>query len=389
MNLSLAELRQDIEYYAKELPKRHINAFHTISKKDFEQEIAMLFAKVDYLTPVQVTAEIMRITARIGDGHTGVSLDNFSKAFPIGITIYNERYIITSSNNEYKPLLGSEITHIDGKPIAKVAKTIAPYANGIENEWSWKHRVPRVLVLSELLHGLGITVVKDQASFNLTGAQGEQKTTTISAISDTDFHEISWVQAAKLKPEYLQKPDHAKMKHLWFRQLPDNKTVYVRFDSYPSMKEMKKFSHQLADYIEGNKLSRLTIDLRFNGGGDYFVGLMLARPIVDLDSIDWLNGVFVLTGRKTFSAAMSNAAQYKQMLNAKLIGEPTGADPLGYQELGSFKLPNSKRKIYHSKRVFRFQDVNSEGIQPDVFIARNWELEKEGRDPVIEWLLAH
>jgi hypothetical protein len=108
-----------------------------------------------------------------------------------------------------------------------------------------------------------------------------------------------------------------------------------------------------------------------------------------LTSIDWLNGVFVITGRQTFSAAMSNAAQYKQMLNARLVGEPTGADPVGFQELGRFTLPNSKRNVYHSKRIFRFQNENSEGIQPDIFIAPSWQHEKQGRDPVIEWLLAN
>ncbi len=79
-------------------------------------------------------------------------------------------------------------------------------------------------------------------------------------------------------------------------------------------------------------------------------------------NIDWQDGVYVLIGRKTFSAAMSNAVQYEQIFNAKLVGEPTGGNPVGFQELGTFHLPNADRAVFYSKRHYRFQEAEMRSL---------------------------
>ena len=389
MNITKAQWKEDIRYYAEHIRKGHLNLFHTLSEEEFEREVYELLEAVDELTSVQITAELIRITQRIGDGHTSVSRINFSTRYPIKVKIYGDKYIIIATDENHKNMLGGQLTHIGGMPIAEVSKLVTPYTTNVENEWSWRQMVVRSITRSQLLHSLNI--VKNALSTELTYIDQNAiiQNKNIAAISDADYQNIEFQYAAKNKPPYLRKPKNSALDGLWFSELPDEKTAYIRFDSYPSMAEMERFSESLANYIDEHKLSRMVFDLRGNGGGDFYVGIKLSQPLVMLSSIDWLNGVFVITGRKTFSAAMSNAAQYKQMLNARLIGEPTGADPLGYQELGIIKLPNSKRNVYHSKRIFRFQDKNTEGIQPDIFIAPSWQHEIAGRDPVIEWLLAH
>jgi hypothetical protein len=108
--------------------------------------------------------------------------------------------------------------------------------------------------------------------------------------------------------------------------------------------------------------------MRNNGGGDLYVGVVLAYALNLADSIDWKNGVFVLTSTKTFSAGTSNAALFKQLLNAKLVGQPTGSNPNGYQDMDSFTLPSSKLVITYSKRLFRLSDKANMALQPDIII---------------------
>ena len=130
----------------------------------------------------------------------------------------------------------------------------------------------------------------------------------------------------------------------------------------------------------------LIIDLRDNGGGDFYIGLALSSEILMTDSIDWNDGVYVLTGRHTYSAAMSNAVQFRQILNARLIGEPTGGNPVSYSELGQFKLPNSQRTVLYSMRHYRFQAEDTKGVQPDVFVETSAEDFIAGHDPVLAWV---
>ena len=84
---------------------------------------------------------------------------------------------------------------------------------------------------------------------------------------------------------------------------------------------------------------------------------------------------------------MSNAVQYRQILNATLVGEPTGANPVGYQDAGTFTLPNSGWVVMYSKRLYRFQETPTEGVQPDIFIAPDLASLKQGRDHQLEWIL--
>jgi hypothetical protein len=389
MDISKAQWQEDIRYYDKHIRKGHLNLFHTLPEKDFDGEISQLLASVKNLSSVQITAELIRITQRIGDGHTSISRINFSARYPIKMKIYGGKYIITATNSEYKALQGGQVTHFDDVAIDDIAQQVTPYTSNVENEWSWRHMVVRSITRSELLHSLGITYKGLQTKLTYINANGVTSQQYVNAVSDDEYQKVTWLQAAKKKPTYLIQPKNSLLDGIWYTLLPDDKTVYIRFDSYPSMSKMESFSEELAHYIEDQKLSRMVFDLRGNGGGDFYVGIGLSQALLNLSSIDWLNGVFVIIGRNTFSAAMSNAAQYKQMLNARLIGEPTGANPLGFQELGMFTLPHSKRNVYYSKRIFRFQDENSEGIQPDIFIDPSWEHESVGRDPVIEWLLTH
>ena len=84
---------------------------------------------------------------------------------------------------------------------------------------------------------------------------------------------------------------------------------------------------------------------------------------------------------------MSNATHFRQMLNATLVGEPTGANPNGYQEAGRATLPNSQYAISYSKRIYRFQDNNTPGVQPDVLIKPSWQDYKKGEDKALQWVL--
>jgi hypothetical protein len=44
--VSAGQWTQDLAYFARELPKRHINAFHTVSREAFDAEVKKLQARV-------------------------------------------------------------------------------------------------------------------------------------------------------------------------------------------------------------------------------------------------------------------------------------------------------------------------------------------------------
>jgi C-terminal processing protease CtpA/Prc len=185
----------------------------------------------------------------------------------------------------------------------------------------------------------------------------------------------------------IQKPFDSPQDFLWFCPIKNTNGVYIKFEDYPSFEEMEVFGERVLSSINERQIKQLVIDLRNNGGGDFFVGTRLAYHLNLANSIDWKSGVYILTDKVTFSAATTNATQFRQMLNAKVVGEPTGSNPTGYQDMGTFELPNSGLVISYSKRKFRFQELANQGLQPDVLMEYDWESFSKGRDNMMEWVI--
>lgn len=98
--------------------------------------------------------------------------------------------------------------------------------------------------------------------------------------------------------------------------------------------------------------------------------------------------LFVIVGRRTFSAAMTNAIDFRKETNATLVGEPIGEKPKSYQENDEMKLPNSGIEISYSTKYYKFLDQDTPAVMPDKCIDPNWDDYKAGRDAVMNWILS-
>ena len=90
---------------------------------------------------------------------------------------------------------------------------------------------------------------------------------------------------------------------------------------------MNKNANELFDFIDEKKATRLIVDLRFNGGGDFKKGRrLLIERIKENPQINQKGNLFVITGRRTFSAAMVNSIDFKKETNAYFIAAPVVID---------------------------------------------------------------
>lgn len=379
---------KDIDFYKVKLEQNHIDLYNTISKVEFEEEIQQIKSTLNKKTDVDVIIDLMRLTRKIGDGHTAFSLRGIeTHLFPIEIYKVNGQWRVIKTTNNHKTLLGKILTKIDGKSIHKIAKEISKIAQHVENEQSEIIRTSEYLMISELLFGLQLTSNEFKAEFSFLDDSNNESKVALNAINSKDYYENNDFQTFKIIIPEIQKPIDSKHDYLWFSSIKNTKAIYIKFESYPSFEEMEKFGESVLNYVNENQIEQVVIDLRNNGGGDFFVGTFLAYYLNLADSINWKSGVYALTDKVTFSAGTSNASQFRQILNAKVIGEPTGSNPTGYQDMGQFTLPNSGMIVTYSKRLFRFQDKVTQGVQPDVLIEYDWKSYSKGIDNMMEWVI--
>jgi hypothetical protein len=147
---------------------------------------------------------------------------------------------------------------------------------------------------------------------------------------------------------------------------------------------------ELINYLKKHQgeIDKLIIDLRQNGGGDYFVGLRyLVEPIRKLAFINRKGHLFVLIGPDTFSAAMSNATHFRARTQAILVGEPIGEKPNSYAERREMRLPNSRLVASYSVRYYQFIKGGENIVRPDHEVRTSWGDFKKGLDPALQWAL--
>jgi C-terminal processing protease CtpA/Prc len=143
--------------------------------------------------------------------------------------------------------------------------------------------------------------------------------------------------------------------------------------------------------IDKTHPDKLVIDMRTNGGGDYFVGLHnLVDPIAKRADLNRKGHLFVLIGPSTFSAAMSNAAHFRYRTAATLVGQEIGEKPNSWQEVRHVKLPNSGLDLRYSTKWYAFVPEGAENaIRPDREVVTSWDDYVAGRDPALDWALAY
>lgn len=381
-DLEVQNWKDDLNFYSQNMSKKHIDPYHTISKREFQTEITHLKSKLSTLTKNQLLVELMKLTHKIGDGHTSFPLWGADlKSFPIQLTMLKGKLYVIKTTDNYKHLLGATLEKINGINIEKIYHLFSKLTPFSENQYSTQVRVAQYIPKAELLNGLGIIddVLKARFTFNMGEKQFEQQ------LASQHSHEYN---------AYLEYQNNALFSvekklndNIWFGSLNDKKVVYFKFRRYTSMSKMESLGEELLSFINENKSEKLIIDLRDNYGGDYFVGLKLAQLLVLADSIDWKSGVYVLIDNATFSASMSNAAQFSQLLNAKLIGEPTGAKPSGYQDMGQFILPNANLEVTYSKRLYHFTSDGKDALYPNVHIEVSIDDYISKNDPQLKWIL--
>src|SRR5262245_27260156 len=97
---SVRQWREDLAYLARELPRRHNNLFHTISRAQFDSALAVLDRKLPGLARHQVIVELARLVALVGDGHTNVAPTRDPKigfhTYPVRLYFFKDGLFIRS-----------------------------------------------------------------------------------------------------------------------------------------------------------------------------------------------------------------------------------------------------------------------------------------------------
>src|SRR5215471_4479819 len=373
-----AQFRADLQYFARELPRRHRNAFHFTTWEQFQAAVDRLAARLDSIDQDAFFAGLKQIASMIGDAHTNVNLPPGSGTiYPIVVRNFDGAYRVMQALNGYEKALGTKLVRIDDTPATRFYELLSPLASQNEHPNYAPALVNVFLRQPELLHGAGVAAKSSAARFTFEDDSGSEFALDIPALPPDRLRGVQLVPFAKNPFADMSEPMHTASPTFSYTYAAGARAVYA---SVRSMKEVKTPARELFRFIRERDPDKLIIDLRQNPGGNYFHGLhSLIEPIARLAGINRKGHLFVLIGPLTGSAAIVNASQFHTKTQAILVGEPIGAKPTEYTELRTMKLPNTQLVVGYSVRFYDFAWDKDNVIRPDQEIRPTWEDAVNGR----------
>lgn len=394
---------EDLEVFATELPKRHLNAFHTMSRPSFDSAVANLRQRIPQLARHQIIVEFARIVAMVGDGHTNIypTRDTVIAFHTLPITLYQfkDGLYIRAAHESRRELLGARVVAIGGVPADSAYARVRAMV-GRDNEQGARYFVPILLGMTEVLHAFGLSNDSARATFVLEQGGG-QRHVELAAFAragpspgDTDAgfdKRPGWVDARDGSPTPLwlsqEKRDGA-----WLRFLPEYGIVYAQVNAIRNgpQETLAQFAERLRAEVQQNGARRLVVDLRFNRGGNGELMRSLVRNIIKADVIDRPGGLYVIIGRSTWSAAQFLVDALEKYSSPVFVGEPTGSRGNHFGDSRVFTLPNSRVSVRTS--VFYWQDWHPldrrPWTAPHLPAELTFEDYRMGRDPAMAAILS-
>ena len=388
----------DIDVLKTELPKKHYNLFMVKSQQDFNNGLDKFYAQKEQFSDFEMAVKLQQLIASMGDLHTALSLKpflNFNRTLPLGLMWFSDGIFVQQTSKDNEELLGCKLLKINGTPMHTIIDSLSTLTT-IDNEATVKKTIPHLLPAIQFLEYFGFAN-SDAVILQVENTNGEILKHTVHP------ERMNRGNMVKVIPDPIPLCYQNQSAFFWDQIQKEDNMYYIQYNQcrsreHPSnsykgdaqkLPSFNEFRAKVIETITQNNFDRIIFDLRFNGGGNSDQGTELIKKLATIKKANKKGKLYVIIGRKTFSSAIINAMDFRNMTQATFVGEETAGKPNHLGEIKTMKLPSSGLTVQYSTKYFEYSDKDLNTITPDHSIEPSFKDFKEGIDPVYEWIVNH
>ena len=397
--LTAADWQSDLRFLQQKIHKEYSFLFKKIKAEDFNAEVEKLYKAIPSMKDNQRIAGIARIISLFKYGHTNMGWRQMPFKYhvaPVNFYWFSDGMYAEGADKKYENIVGAKLIKVEGMPVKDVLDAIKPLVPA-ENDQYFKAYGLDFIVIPEALHAQGISKELKSAityTFEKDGKIFDQAITAIESFHLPRSYGFSkpgadWVSARDqhTTPYYLKNID----KNFYYEYLPESKTVFVRQSQVldDPQESIAAFYKKVFDFIDNNEVEKLVIDVRLNGGGNNYKNKPVVTGIIESKKINKAGKLFVITGRRTFSACQNLVNEFSNYTNAIFAGEPTAENINFYGDTRQVNLPKTGIPVFLSFAWWQDkpQWENADWLAPQLFVEMSFADYKSNRDPVLETCL--
>ena len=399
---SAEDLVADLRFLAEELPQRHVAFAEAFDETAFEALRARIEAEAPELSPTQRQMALLEVFASggPGTGHTLVvplqrALD--WRLYGLVFWEFDDGLHVVDADATSEDLVGARVLELGGVDPRQALDRLTPYAAG-DNRWNRRQRATQLLSFAEPVDAVGLAGTEGQLTLTLDSGDGPYEA-EVEPFALASLRGFAWGRRAQEPRPGAWSPADPRPRQSPYRlEEPEAGVVVLRIDEVRNAGDGEGLGELVERAVReagrrpaDSPLRRFVIDLRSNGGGNNRLGRAVVDAIEGDPVVDRRGVLYVLVGRRTFSAAGNLAAALERRTRATFAGEPTGSAPIHFGDNVSILLPRSKVIGRLATRLWRddLPGVNRPAIEPDLPVGLTATDHFAGRDPALAAILGH
>ena len=399
--------QQDLDYLAAELPRRHKDLYARMDQASFAAAVADLRQRIPSMGRDEIIVGLAKIVALPRDAHTAIqSLLYDSPArfhyIPAALYLFKDGLYVYAADAAHAAAVGGKVVRIGNTPVDQALAAVAPLIPA-DNEMAVKERAPLYLESPEILHALRLVDDPDRVTFHIqkggrtfpvtfTAPLPAPKPTNDNWALGQRFSKMpGWIdsRADGPAPLWLRDPQA----YFWHTYLPESGTLYAQFNDVANKdnESVKEWVDKLQAVLGANNVERFVLDLRWNTGGNNYLNKPLLLALIKSPKVNRPGHLFVIIGRRNFSAAQNLINDIANYTDAIFVGEPTASTPNFFGDATSITLPNSKLRVSASTLWWQDADPRDRRIwsAPDLAAELKFDDYRTNHDPAMDMILRH
>ena len=367
------------------LERYHPDPYHSTPKEGLVAAIDALKASIGDASDDELMTGVMRVVAMVSaaghDAHTGAYVwgagTYATHTLPLRLWVFPEEGVaVVDALPPYEGLIGRTVTSLGGHPIADVVAALDQLMPR-DNPETVTLLTPRFLLTTEILHGAGLT---DDPEHVTLGFADNPTSIAVTAIPTSDYNDWATPYGLHL-PTRPDVPYLARSEEPVWTRVDGRTTLYIQYNRVTRLPfdQLDPLRAAIADPA----IRRVIVDVRHNYGGETF-GYPPVADALAAAAPAWSAGLFLITGRNTFSAASLFAADLTSRAHVTVVGEPMGGSPSLFGNARDVTLPYSGLVLNVATEFFQpVPGDNRLELPPDLPVQLSLAGFLAGRDPAL------
>ena len=401
-DLTTEQWQEDVRWMQQKIMNDYRPLFHKISLDEWNKHVDDLYHEIPEMENHEVMVGIAEAIAKFGYGHTAFWLTAWRynrlvdfHQMPYNLYWFTDGVYVQGVHQHFEEALGAKVIKVGNLPIMEALDAVRPVVSA-ENDQFFKAHGLHYLGVPEVLHAKG--VIDDLSMVTLTldkgGKQFEMSFTPRPSEQLPGHYGLIQSQGEWLDsrpqvdtPYWLKHLD----KKYYMEYLEKEKVVYVRQSEVQDEEDenIEQFYGRVFDFIENNDVEKLVMDLRLNSGGNNYKNKPVVTGLIRCEKINQAGKLFVILGRRTFSACQNLVNELENYTEAIFVGEPTAENVNFFGDSRTERLPNSDLPLRLSYLWCQDKDPRDtrEWTPPHIAIEMSSSDYKSNHDPVLDYIL--